>query len=268
MLTFPKGFGKQLDKLHSQIKAHASRTNDKSTAQTTEEIEIPKPRILFNAGKEKSRAAHMQVERVLESWRAQIQRQNLAASRISVKVTRPFDLELTDVAERHTAAGTTVVENPAVRVVYLGADRRVLSGRRFVRGRERTRYARDTSIESGTADRNCLGQAADGHDIQHRHRGTQSGEPGLYSPLCNVATKPVAHCRCWRESGIAAVIVSLLVALGPFADVGPVQRAVPRMRGFCTKLEGRPILSHAAAASEHAAHDAADGAGHGVEFGQ
>src|SRR5215207_10812296 len=61
VLTFPKGFGKQLDELHSQIKTHASGKNDKSTGQAAEDIDLPKPRIMFNAGKEKSRAAHMQV---------------------------------------------------------------------------------------------------------------------------------------------------------------------------------------------------------------
>jgi sodium transport system permease protein len=99
VLTFPSGFGKQLKELRNQIKAHAAGTNEKSTAKVAD-IEIPKPRLLYNAGKEKSRAAHMQVERVIETWRAQIERQNLAASKIPPRVTKPFDLELTDVAER------------------------------------------------------------------------------------------------------------------------------------------------------------------------
>src|SRR4029078_6188287 len=43
----------------------------------------------------------MQVERVIESWRAQIVRRNLAESRISARVTKPFELEMTDVAERN-----------------------------------------------------------------------------------------------------------------------------------------------------------------------
>jgi sodium transport system permease protein len=99
VLTFPNSFGRQLKELRSQIKAHAAGTNE-STAPKVADIEIPKPRILYNAGKEKSRAAHMQVERVIETWRGQIERQNLAASKIPPRVTKPFDLELTDVAER------------------------------------------------------------------------------------------------------------------------------------------------------------------------
>lgn len=100
VLTFPKGFGKQLNDLRLQIKSHATGARDKSTATANEDINFPTPRIIYNAGKEKSRAAHMQVERVIEAWRAQIVRRNLAESRISARVTKPFELEMTDVAER------------------------------------------------------------------------------------------------------------------------------------------------------------------------
>jgi sodium transport system permease protein len=90
-----------LNDLHAQIKAHSDGARDKPLAKSDEGIEFPTPRIIFNAGKEKSRAAHMQVERVIESWRAQIVRRNLAESRISARVTKPFELEMTDVAERN-----------------------------------------------------------------------------------------------------------------------------------------------------------------------
>src|SRR5436190_19419052 len=101
VLTFPKGFGKRLNDSHAQIKAQASVVRDKSAAKAAQDIEFPPPRIIFNAGKEKSRAAHMQVERVIESWRAQIVRRNLAESRIPAQVTKPFEFEMTDVAERN-----------------------------------------------------------------------------------------------------------------------------------------------------------------------
>jgi sodium transport system permease protein len=100
VLIFPDGFGKQLNELRSQIKAHASGTDGKAAAALPSAIEIPKPRIQYNAGKEKSRVAHLQVEHVVEMWRAQIQRQNLVASRVPANVTRPFDLVSQDVAER------------------------------------------------------------------------------------------------------------------------------------------------------------------------
>jgi sodium transport system permease protein len=101
VLTFPKGFGKRLNELHTDIKARASNSNDKSAAKTADDIEFPTPRIIFNAGKEKSRVAHMQVERVIEAWRAQIVRRNLAESRVPAQVTKPFEFEMTDVAERN-----------------------------------------------------------------------------------------------------------------------------------------------------------------------
>jgi hypothetical protein len=74
VLIFPDGFGKQLKELRATIKAHASGTNGNAAAPLPAPIEIPKPRIQYNAGKEKSRVAHMQVERVVATWRAQIQR--------------------------------------------------------------------------------------------------------------------------------------------------------------------------------------------------
>src|SRR5712675_3158577 len=55
VLTFPKGFGKRLNELHTDIKARASGSNDKSAAKAADDIEFPTPRIIFNAGKEKSR---------------------------------------------------------------------------------------------------------------------------------------------------------------------------------------------------------------------
>src|SRR5262245_51038963 len=99
VLTFPNGFGKQLKELRNQIKAHATGADQKSAAKVAD-IKIPKPRLLYNAGKEKSRAAHLQVERVVERWPTQIEPQNLGASKIPPRVTKPLDLELTDVAER------------------------------------------------------------------------------------------------------------------------------------------------------------------------
>jgi sodium transport system permease protein len=101
VLTFPKGFGKRLNELHTDIKARANSPNDKSAAKAANNIEFPTPRIIFNAGKEKSRVAHMQVERVIEAWRAQIVRRNLAESRVPAQVTKPFEFEMTDVAERN-----------------------------------------------------------------------------------------------------------------------------------------------------------------------
>ncbi len=101
VLVFPEDFGERIHELRSQIRARATGENSKSSAKLAPPIEIPTPRILRNSGKEKSRVAHMQVERVVEAWRAQIERENLLASRVPANVSKPFELETHDVAERH-----------------------------------------------------------------------------------------------------------------------------------------------------------------------
>src|SRR3954464_10701758 len=101
VLNFPEGFGKRLSALRTEIKAHANGTGSKSTAQAAEAIKIPKPQLLYNSGKEKSRVAHMQVDHVVETWKAQIERENLRASRVPANVSKPFDVEPHDIAEKH-----------------------------------------------------------------------------------------------------------------------------------------------------------------------
>src|SRR3954452_1324452 len=101
VLNFPDGFGKRLSALRTEIKAHANGTGSKSTAEAAEAIKIPKPQLLYNSGKEKSRVAHMQVDHVVETWKAQIERENLRASRVPANVSKPFDVEPHDIAEKH-----------------------------------------------------------------------------------------------------------------------------------------------------------------------
>src|SRR3954447_26935595 len=101
VLNFPEGFGKRLSALRTEIKAHANGTGSKSTAEAAEAIKIPKPQLLYNSGKEKSRVAHMQVDHVVETWKAQIERENLRASRVPANVSKPFDVEPHDIAEKH-----------------------------------------------------------------------------------------------------------------------------------------------------------------------
>jgi sodium transport system permease protein len=101
VLVFPADFGDRLHELRSRIKAHASGSNGKVAAKPAEAVAIPRPMLLFNSGKEKSRMANMHVERIVDTWKAQIERENLLASRVPANVARPFDLEPQDVAEQH-----------------------------------------------------------------------------------------------------------------------------------------------------------------------
>lgn len=101
VLNFPPDFTERLHALRTQINARAFGENKPDAAQTVAPILIPQPQLLYNSGKEKSRVAHMQVEQILNTWKSQIVRENLLASRVPANVARPFDLKPHDVAELH-----------------------------------------------------------------------------------------------------------------------------------------------------------------------
>ncbi len=99
VLRFPPDFGERLHELRAQIQSRVSNSADAAT--NSEAIEVPQPELLFNSGKDKSRAAHFQVERALNAWKTQVIRENLQAGRVPTNIARPFELKPRDVAERH-----------------------------------------------------------------------------------------------------------------------------------------------------------------------
>jgi sodium transport system permease protein len=107
VLYFPPDFGARLLELRNLIEGRASGTataaNQDARADVPgdDPITPPEPELYFNSGKDKSRVAHMQVERVLDAWKAQLVRENLRASQVPATVARPFELKPHDVAERH-----------------------------------------------------------------------------------------------------------------------------------------------------------------------
>jgi sodium transport system permease protein len=103
VLHFPPDFGERLQQLRAQIQSRmASSVESGDRASTSSEpIEVPEPELLFDSGKDKSRAAHFQVERVLNAWKARVVRENLLAGRVPSNIARPFELKPRDVAERH-----------------------------------------------------------------------------------------------------------------------------------------------------------------------
>jgi sodium transport system permease protein len=107
VLYFPPDFGEQLLELRDQVERRASGPAPADDSRASEAspladaIEIPEPELFFNSGKDKSRVAHMQIERVVNAWKTQIVRANLAASHVPASVARPFELKPHDVAERH-----------------------------------------------------------------------------------------------------------------------------------------------------------------------
>ena len=88
-----------------------------------------------------------------------------------------------------------VVENPAHLDAALGADRRLLSGRRSLRRREGTRHAGNAAEQPRRTQRNRAGQAVDGHALQHRHRRVESGEHGHHGRDGVGRTCPASGCR-------------------------------------------------------------------------
>ena len=99
VLRIPADFGELLHELRAQIGADsAADTNKLSDRQS---VAIPQPELYFNSGKEISRVAHVQIERIINAWKTQIIRANLMASRVPANVARPFELKPRDVAERH-----------------------------------------------------------------------------------------------------------------------------------------------------------------------
>lgn len=103
VLNFPPDFGDRLEELRHQAEtrvedaANALETNKSPPPQP---VEIPEPQLIYNSGKEKSSVAHVQVAHALDAWKAQIIRENLAASRVPASVAKPFELAPHDVAEK------------------------------------------------------------------------------------------------------------------------------------------------------------------------
>lgn len=104
VLNFPPDFGKRLRDLHDQlqgiVRGQQSSSDKEASATPPVSTDIPQPEILFNAAREKSRFAHAQILQVLNTWKTQIVRDNLLASRVPPTVARPFELKSQDVAER------------------------------------------------------------------------------------------------------------------------------------------------------------------------
>lgn len=99
VLHFPPDFGEQLKELRRRAESIVTEGGPDSQRAPPPSIDIPEPQLVFNSGKEKSTVAHVQVARALDAWKSQIVRENLEASRVPVKVAKPFDVAPHDVAE-------------------------------------------------------------------------------------------------------------------------------------------------------------------------
>ncbi len=106
VLYFPPGFGERLET------ARAAMFERGQNAVATNEAELPEPQIFYNSAKEKSRVAHMRVERILRLWRNAVMKKNLEAGNVPLDAARPFELQPQDVAEeqqRHAAIWSKIL---------------------------------------------------------------------------------------------------------------------------------------------------------------
>jgi sodium transport system permease protein len=104
VIRFPANFGSQLERLRDATRGIDEHANDAASAkagsETAKQFPVPEPEILSNSSREKSRLAHVLVERVLNNWKSQIVRENLAAGHVPLNVARPFEVKSLDVAEK------------------------------------------------------------------------------------------------------------------------------------------------------------------------
>lgn len=106
VLYFPDGFGERL----STARRDLMQRNGQQ--ETVEDELVPQPRIYYNSANEKSRIAHLRLERVLRYWRNSVMRTNLRDSNVPLEAAEPFDLQPQDVAEeeqRHAAVWSKIL---------------------------------------------------------------------------------------------------------------------------------------------------------------
>jgi sodium transport system permease protein len=93
VVYFPPDFAERLRAFRESL---ADREDGSREA---EELAVPSPEIYFNTAKEKSQITHGRVSLVLDRWREEIGRQNLATSHLPESTAKPFNVAEHDVAE-------------------------------------------------------------------------------------------------------------------------------------------------------------------------
>ncbi|MEX2315596.1 MAG: ABC transporter permease subunit/CPBP intramembrane protease [Pirellulales bacterium] len=108
VLLFPPDFGQRLAELRAAVQSGVQReTAPRAGGQPKppNPSDIPQPELLYNSTREKSRIANAQVEHILNSWKSQIVRENLLASRVPANIARPFELRPRDIAPHSEQQG-------------------------------------------------------------------------------------------------------------------------------------------------------------------
>lgn len=92
VVIFPEGFSDRFDQYNN--------ADDYSSAE-----DVPRPLILFDAGKDRSRIAYDRVSAVLEAWRQRVVDQNLRDHQVPLSATIPFEVETTNLATSKGGGG-------------------------------------------------------------------------------------------------------------------------------------------------------------------
>ncbi|HYO26405.1 MAG TPA: ABC transporter permease subunit/CPBP intramembrane protease [Lacipirellulaceae bacterium] len=102
VLIFPPGFDERLRDVRRAL----------IQREAVAESELPAPGILYNAANEKSQLAQLRTAQVMRRWSGAVTERNLAASEVPMEATRPFEVQLRDVAQdrqRQTALWSKVL---------------------------------------------------------------------------------------------------------------------------------------------------------------
>jgi sodium transport system permease protein len=103
-IVFPDDFARRLIEFRKNVRERLRHGNKLESASAAAEsslnLEVPRPEVIYNTAREKSLIAYGRVSDVLRRWSEAIGDANLAESGVPSIATRPFSLEVSDVADR------------------------------------------------------------------------------------------------------------------------------------------------------------------------
>lgn len=98
VVHFPPDFAQRLAGFQELLKQRNRQPEDEAAREA---LEVPGPEVYFNTAKEKSQLAFLRVSQVLERWREEIGRHNLAESNLPESAARPFEVAEHDTSDQH-----------------------------------------------------------------------------------------------------------------------------------------------------------------------
>ena len=96
VVHFPATFGDELARFKTQLETKEGTDSEAFPIRS----DVPMPRIYVNTASDKSRIAFERVDGVLNRWRESIGRENLRQRHVPVVATRPFEVGVTELADK------------------------------------------------------------------------------------------------------------------------------------------------------------------------